>query len=121
MPTDLPGSQTAESLSSNDHCTVLSRSVMFNSLQPHGQEPTRLLCPWGFSRQKYRSEFPCPPPGDHPNPGIKPKSTTLQADSLPSESPGKPKNTGMGSLSPLQRIFLIQELNRGLLHCRWIL
>ena len=30
-------------------------------------------------------------------------------------------NTGMGSLSLLQRIFLTQELNWGLLHCRWIL
>ena len=35
----------------------------------------------------------------------------LQTDSLPSEPPGKPKNTGMGSLSLLQGIFLIQELN----------
>ena len=34
---------------------------------------------------------------------------------------GKPKNTGIGSLSLLQRIFLTQELNQGLLHCRWIL
>ena len=48
-------------------------------------------------------------------------SPTLQADSLPSELPGKPKNTGVGSLTLLQGIFLTQELNRGLLHCRWIL
>ena len=34
---------------------------------------------------------------------------------------GKPKNNGVGSLSPLQRIFLNQELDRGLLHCRQIL
>ena len=45
-------------------------------------------------------------------------SPTLQADSLPSEPPGKPKNTGVGSLSLLQRIFLTQESNCGLLHCR---
>ena len=31
--------------------------------------------------------------------------------SLPAEPPGKPKNTGVGSLSLLQRIFLIQESN----------
>ena len=31
------------------------------------------------------------------------------------------KNTGVGSLSLLQQMFLIQELNWGLLHCRWIL
>ena len=46
---------------------------------------------------------------------------TLQADSLLYEPPGKPKNTGVGSLSCLQWIFLTQELNQGLLHCRWIL
>ena len=33
-----------------------------------------------------------PPPGDLPNPGIEPRSPTLQADSLPSEPPGKPPN-----------------------------
>ena len=55
------------------------------------------------------------------NPGIEPRSPALHVDSLPSEPPGKPKNTGVGSLSLLQRIFLTQESNRGLLHCRWIL
>ena len=58
---------------------------------------------------------------DLPNPGIKPKSPALQEDALPSEPPGKPKNTGVGSLSLLQGIFPIQESNRGLLHCRRIL
>ena len=49
------------------------------------------------------------------------RSPALQADSLPAELQGKPKNTGVGSLSLLQRVFLTQESNRGLLHCRWIL
>ena len=40
--------------------------------------------------------------GNLPNPGIEPSSPTLQADSLLSESPGKPKITGVGSLSRLQ-------------------
>ena len=57
--------------------------------------------------------MPCPPPEDLPNPGIDPRSPTLQADS--SEPPGKPKNTGVGSLSLLQGTFLTQELNQGLL------
>ena len=48
-----------------------------------------------------------------PNPGIKPRSPALLVDSLPSEPPRKPKNTGMGSLSLLQGIFLAQELNLG--------
>ena len=38
-----------------------------------------------------------------------------------SEPPGKPKNTGVGSLSFLQEIFPTQESNQGLLHCRQIL
>ena len=49
------------------------------------------------------------------------RSPALQTDSLPAEPPGKPKNTGVGSLSLLQRIILTQESNQGLLHCRWIL
>ena len=43
-------------------------------------------------------------PGDIPNPEIKPRSPALQADSSPAEPQGKPKNTGVGSLSLLQRI-----------------
>ena len=46
-----------------------------------------------------------PLPRGLPNPGIEPRSPTLQADSLLSEPPGKPKNTGVGSLSFLQAIF----------------
>ena len=53
-----------------------------------------------------------------PNPGLKPRSPTLQADSLPAELPGKPKNTGVGRLYLLQGIFPTQEWNQGLLHCR---
>ena len=37
----------------------------------------------GFSRQEYLSGLPFPSPGDLPNPGIEPRSPTLQADSLP--------------------------------------
>ena len=72
-----------------------------------------------FSRQEYWSGFPSP--GDPPNQGVEPRSPTLQADSFPSELPGKPKNTGVGSLSLLQGIFLTQESNQDLLHCRRIL
>ena len=42
-----------------------------------------------FSRQEYWSGLPCPSPGDLPDPGIKPGSPALQADSLPSEPSGK--------------------------------
>ena len=94
-------------------CAVLSRSVVSSPLQPHGLQPARFLCPWGFSRQEYWSGLSCPPPGELPNPGIELRSPALQVDSLLSESPGKPKNTGMGSLSILQGIFPMQESNRG--------
>ena len=60
-------------------------------------------------------------PGDLPNPGIEPRSPTLQVVSLPAEPQGKPKNTGVGGLSLFQRIFPTQESNQGLLHCRLIL
>ena len=58
---------------------------------------------------------------DLPKPGIKHRSPTLQADYLPSEPLEKPMNTGVGSLSLLQGIFLTQELNWDLLLCRRIL
>ena len=58
-----------------------------------------LLTPWTgarqallsreFSRPEDWSGLPFPPPGDHPDPGIEPRSPALQADSLPSEPPGK--------------------------------
>ena len=55
------------------------------------------------------------------NPGIEPRSPALQADSILSEPPGKPKNPGVGSHSLLQGIFPTQELNWGLLPCGGIL
>ena len=58
---------------------------------------------------------------DPSNPGIEPRFPTLQVDSLPSEPPEKPKNTGVGSLFLLQGIFLSQKLNWSLLHFRWTL
>ena len=62
-----------------------SLSVRSNSLWP----------PWTirsieFSRPEYWSGCPFPSPEALPNPGIKPRSPTLQADSLPAEPPGKP-------------------------------
>ena len=46
----------------------------------------------GIFRQEYWSGMPFPSPGHLPNPGIEPRSPTLQADSLPTEPPGKPKS-----------------------------
>ena len=52
----------------------------------------------GFSRQEYWSGLPLPSPGDLPDPGIEPRSPTLQADALTSALPGKPLNTRIQSL-----------------------
>ena len=71
----------------------VSCSVMFDSVQSHGLQPARLLCSWGLYQQEYWSGKPFPSPGDLPDPGIKPRSPALQADSLPSEPPGKLKIT----------------------------
>ena len=105
------------------HISVISgsRSVTSSFLQSHKLHPARFLCPQVFCRQEYWSGFPCPPSGDLSNPGIEPRSPAFQADSLPSEPPGKPKNTGVGSLSLLKGIFPTQQSNQGLLYCRQIL
>ena len=85
-----------------------SHSVVSDSLQPHGLSME-------FSRPEYWSGIV---PTEELNSGL---PHHRQTDSLPAEPPGKPKNTGVGSLSLLQGIFLTQESNWGLLHCRWIL
>ena len=46
-----------------------------------------------FFRQEYWSGLPFPSPEDLPDPGIEPSSPALQADALPSEPPGKPRET----------------------------
>ena len=55
----------------------------------------------GFSRQEYWSGLPFPFPGDLPDPGIKPRSLSLQADSLLSEPSGKPQGTRIGKQKSL--------------------
>ena len=74
-----------------------------------------------LSRPEYWSGYLFPSSGDLLNPGIEPRSPALQVDSLPAEPQGKPKNTGVDSLSLLHWMFPTQESNLGLLHCRRIL
>ena len=59
--------------------------------------------------------------GIFPTQGLNPGLPHWRWIFLSFEPPGKPKNTGVGSLSLLQGNFLTQELNWGLLNCRWIL
>jgi len=79
---------------------VLSRSVMSDSLQPHGGIACQAPLVHEDSSGKTTGV------GCHalflPDPGIKPRSPPLWADSFPSEPPGKPKSTGVGSLTLLQ-------------------
>ena len=90
---------------------------MSDSLRPHG-----LYSPWNSSPGQNTAVGSLSLlPGGLPNPGIKPRSPAWQADSFPAEPQGKPKNTGVGSLSLLQRIFPTQRSNQGLLHYRRIL
>ena len=63
-----------------------SRSVVSDSLQPHG-----LYSPWNSPGQNIGVGSLSLLQGFLPNPGIKPRSPTLQAGSLPAEPPGKPR------------------------------
>ena len=45
---------------------------MSDCLWPRRLQPTKFLCPWGSSKQEYWGGLPCPPPGDLPDPAIKP-------------------------------------------------
>ena len=93
-----------------------SRSVMSNSLWAHG-----LYTVHGILRARILEWVAFPFSRGSSQPRIEPRFPTLQVDSLPAEPQGKPKNTGVGSLSLLQGIFPTQESNWDLLHCRWIL
>ena len=83
-------------------CSVLRRSVMFDYSHPmdcsppgssvHGDSPGQNTGVGSLSLLQ----------GNLPNPGIKSRSPALQEDSLPAEPQGKPKNTGLHSLSVLQ-------------------
>ena len=66
-----------------------------------------------FSRPEYWSGYPFLSLGDLPNPGIKPQSPALQADSLPAEPQEKPKNIGVGTLSLLQDSCLETYMDKG--------
>ena len=68
-------------------CSAVSNSVQPHELHAAHQGPMSM----GLSRQEYWSGLSFPSPGDLPNSGIEPRSPKLQAHSLPSESPGKPR------------------------------
>ena len=83
-------------------CAVLSHDRLFATLWT---VPRQAPLSMGISRQEYWNGLSFPLPRDLPNPGIEPRSPAMQADSLPFQSPGKPKNTGVDSLSLVQGNF----------------
>ena len=75
--------------------TILSCGRMLShrdvsTLQPHGLQPTRLLCPWDFPWQDSWSGLPVPPPGALADSGIDPLSPALADGFFTTELPGKP-------------------------------
>ena len=67
----------------------VSCSIVSNSVTPWTINHQAHLS-MKFSRQEYWSGLPFLSPGDLPDPGIELRFPALQADSLPSEPPGKP-------------------------------
>ena len=61
------------------HACMLIHAKSLQSCPTPCDPMDRLLCLWGFSRQEYWSGLLCSPPGDFPEPGIKPKSLTSPA------------------------------------------
>ena len=94
----------------------MSAVNVFGMLQGVGEEKGKSLShfrlfvtPWmvarqaplsmEFSKQEYWSGSPYLSLANPPNPGIKPRSPTLRADSLPPEPPGKPSKSGWYALN----------------------
>ena len=67
-----------------------SRLLVSDSLWPPGLYPAKLLCPWDTPGKNTGVGCHFLFPGDLSNPGIEPRSPTLQAGSLTSEPPGFP-------------------------------
>ena len=92
------------------HCKAIMKKVKVQSLTHIGPFAT----PWtvahqaplsmGFSRQEYWSGLPLPSPGCLPDPGIESGSPALQADSLLSEPPRKPKPRNTVNLEPVFQV-----------------
>ena len=88
----------------------VSCSVLANSATPQTvahQSPLSME----FSRQEYWSGQPYLSPGDLHNPGTKPRSPAFQADSLPSEPPGKVKNKRIERRHTVVDILILQKVD----------
>ena len=84
-----PGRKIAKEFNLALESESVRHSVVSDSLETPWTRAHQAPLSMGFSRQEYWSGLPLHSPGDIPDPGIKPRSPKLQADSLPSELPGK--------------------------------
>ena len=111
------------------HCKILYHVTQHLFVKVKVTQCVRLFAtPWTvqsmeFSRPEYQSGQPFPSSGELPKPGIELNPGLLHCRWILYQLRHKrsPQNTGVGSLSLLQWIFLTQESNQDLLHCRWIL
>ena len=85
-------------------CVLVTQSCLtFCDLMDH--RACQALLSMEFSRQEYWSGLPFPFSGDLSDPGIRPRSPALQADSLPSQPPGKPEEeTGVQNIGNTRKI-----------------
>ena len=95
----------------NSSCSSVSHSVVSDFVQPHGLQSARLLCPWGSPRKNTGVGCHFLLKGIFPTLGLNAGSSVLQADSLPSEPPGKPWKGQMSSCKSLVQSKLSPMLN----------
>ena len=94
-------------------CAVLSRSIMSDSIWPHGLWPARLLCPWNSPGKNTGRGCHSLLQGIFPNTRVKPRSLALQADSLLPE----PSGTLTVKSSLLETSYAIQRIALHLREC----
>ena len=82
-------------------CQLFSHVQHFRS---HGLQLTKLLCPWNLPGKNTVVGYHTPSPEYLPTRRIKPGSLALQADSLPSEPPGKTKSRNLNFLPPTNHL-----------------
>ena len=79
---------------------VLNHYVMSDSSVTPWTTACQASLSMGSPRQEYRSRLPFPPPGDLPDPGIKPTSPALARGFCTTEPPGKPHKSREPCLFP---------------------
>ena len=103
----------------DSQCVCVSRSVVSDSASPWTVAHHAPLS-MGILQARILEWVAIPSFRGSSQPRDQTQVSRIAGDSLPSEPPWKPRNTGVGSLSLLQGHFPNQESNQGLLNCRRI-